>query len=70
MRFMRLGGSTGGRCDSALYEVGGQYRTCPVSVDTKNSASSSWLWSLWETSEVFQVAAVNAKRFPQTRQNP
>ena len=23
--------------------------TCPVSVDTKNNPSSSWLWSLWET---------------------
>jgi len=45
-------------------------RTCPVSVDTKNNLSSSWLWDLWETRRVFQVAAVNAKRFPQTRQIP
>ena len=39
-------------------------------MDTKNSASSSWLWSLWETRRVFQVAAGNAQRFPQARQNP
>jgi len=39
-------------------------------MDTKNSASSSWLWSLWETRRVFQVAAGNAQRLPQTRQNP
>ncbi len=45
-------------------------RTCPVSVDTKNNPSSSWLWDLWETRRVFQVSAVNAKRFPQTRQIP
>jgi len=33
-------------------------------------SSSSRLWELWETRRVFQVAAVNAKRFPQPRQIP
>ena len=48
----------------------GAMRTCPVMVDTKNNPSSSWLWDLWETVWVFQVSAVYAERFPQTRQIP